>query len=164
MCNNLRAKQPIWWETCSKTDVSSYPCRGPLIFRNSTVITAQVVETLGTVNDGPIQDCTNLDDHIPPVMTPGFKPFTVLPRNFVMCCFHPFSFYLWLCHSLSHVTESGVNLLPKVLSLWVTIFFLQNLNQNKRTLLPKFFGLYCYQVMNFFKFDYCLHAKTFMLL
>lgn len=25
------------------------------------------------------------------------------------------------------------------------IFFLQNLNQNPRTLLPKFFGLYCYR-------------------
>ena len=31
----------------------SYPSRGPLIFRNRTVITAQVVETLVTVNDGP---------------------------------------------------------------------------------------------------------------
>ena len=65
-------------------DVSSYPFRGPLIFRNSTVITAQVVETSVTVNDSPIQDCTNLDEHIPPVLTPGFKPFTVLPRNFVI--------------------------------------------------------------------------------
>lgn len=62
-------------------DVGSYPFRGPLIFRNSTVITAQVVETSVTVNDSPIH---NLDDHIPPVMTPGFKPFTVLPRNFVI--------------------------------------------------------------------------------
>ena len=98
-------------------DVSSYPFRGPLIFRNSTVITAQVVETSVTVNDSPIQDCTNLDDHIPPIMNTGFKPGTVLPRNFVICCFQPFSFYLWLCHSLSYVTESGVNLLQKILIL-----------------------------------------------
>ena len=64
----LQNRQLIWWETCSKMDVSSYPCRGPLIFRNSTVITAQVVETSVTVNDSPIQDCTNLDDHIAPVV------------------------------------------------------------------------------------------------
>lgn len=25
-------------------------------------------------------------------------------------------------------------------------FYIQNLNQNPRTLLPKFYGLYCYQV------------------
>ena len=108
-------------------DVSSYPCRGPLIFRNSTVITAQVVETSVTVNDSPIQDCTNLDDHTPCSrlydMTPGFKPFTVLARElssekkYMLCCFHPFSFYLLLCYSLSHVTESGVKLLQNFLSL-----------------------------------------------
>ena len=42
------------------------------------MITAQVVETSVTVNNSPIQDYTQLDDHVPPTyeMTPGFKPFT----------------------------------------------------------------------------------------
>ena len=43
------------------------------------MITAQVVETSVTVNNNsPIQDYTQLDDHVPPTyeMTPGFKPFT----------------------------------------------------------------------------------------
>ena len=42
------------------------------------MITAQVVETSVIVNNSPIQDYTQLDDHVPPTyeMTPGFKPFT----------------------------------------------------------------------------------------
>lgn len=38
----------------------------------------------------------------------------------------------------------------KLVAMFLLLFFslclLQNLNQNPRTLLPKFFGLYCYQV------------------
>ena len=44
--------------------------------------TAQVVETSVTVNDNsPIQDYVNPDDQTQPTfeMTPGFKPFTVIP-------------------------------------------------------------------------------------
>ena len=43
------------------------------------VTTAQVVETLVTVNNNsPIQDCVHPDDQTQPTyeMTPGFKPFT----------------------------------------------------------------------------------------
>ena len=45
--------------------------------------TAQVVETLVTVNDNsPIQDYIHPDDQTQPTfeMTPGFKPFTVLVK------------------------------------------------------------------------------------
>ena len=47
--------------------------------------TAQVVETSVTVNNNsPIQDYVHPDDQTQPFeMTPGFKPFTVLP--FVSC-------------------------------------------------------------------------------
>ena len=44
--------------------------------------TAQVAETLVTVNnDSPIQDYVHPDDQTQPTleMTPGFKPFTVIP-------------------------------------------------------------------------------------
>ena len=94
-------------------------------FRNSTVITAQVVEMSVTVNDRPIHDFTNLDDYIPPVMTPRVqtihcftKEFCHLKKNICFAVFNLcHNFYLWLWHSLSHVTESGVNLLQKFLSL-----------------------------------------------
>ena len=41
--------------------------------------TAQVVETLVTVNNGSIQDYVHPDDHTQPTyeITPGFKTFTV---------------------------------------------------------------------------------------
>ena len=44
--------------------------------------TAQVVETSVTVNNNsPIQDYVHADDQTQPTfeMTPGFKPFTVIP-------------------------------------------------------------------------------------
>ena len=44
--------------------------------------TAQVAETLVTVNNNsPIQDYVHPDDQTQPTleMTPGFKPFTVIP-------------------------------------------------------------------------------------
>ena len=44
--------------------------------------TAQVVETSVTLNNNsPIQDYVHQDDQTQPTfeMTPGFKPFTVLP-------------------------------------------------------------------------------------
>ena len=42
--------------------------------------TAQFVETSVTVNNTPIQDCVQQDDHPQPnyEMTPRIKPFTVL--------------------------------------------------------------------------------------
>ena len=41
--------------------------------------TTQVVETSVTVNNSPIQDYVQPDDHAHPTyeMTPGFKPLTV---------------------------------------------------------------------------------------
>ena len=42
--------------------------------------TAHFVEKAVTVNNSPIQDYADRDDHAPSTyeMTPGFKPFTVL--------------------------------------------------------------------------------------
>jgi len=44
--------------------------------------TAQVVETSVTVNKSPTQDYVHPDAHTQPTyeMTPGFKPFTVVPE------------------------------------------------------------------------------------
>ena len=44
------------------------------------ISTAQVIETSVTVNNSPIQDYVQPDDHTQPAyeMTPGFKPFTVI--------------------------------------------------------------------------------------
>ena len=48
---------------------------------NLKMTTAQVVETSVTVNNSPIQDYVDPDDHAQPTyeMTPGFKPFIVKP-------------------------------------------------------------------------------------